>query len=211
MIKVVVFDDNNYRRESLGMLIGMDDGMKCTGTFPDCTNVIDDIKNAVPDVVLMDSDMPHVSGIEGTEIIKKNFPSVHILMQTVFDDNEKVFASICAGAEGYILKKSSPAQIIQAVKDVYNGDAAMTGTIAKQVLQAFREQKFFQTPANFNLTEKEKTILSGLVNGLSYKMIASENNISYHTVNSHIKKIYEKLHVNSVSEAVAKAIKERIV
>ncbi len=211
MIKVVVFDDNNYRRESLAMLIGMDDNMECTGTFPDCTNVISDIKNAAPDVVLMDIDMPDVSGIEGTEIIKKKFPSVHILMQTVFDDNEKVFASICAGAEGYILKKSSPAQIIQAVKDVYNGDAAMTGTIAKQVLQAFREQKFFQTPANFNLTEKEKMVLLGLVNGLSYKMIAGENNISYHTVNSHIKKIYEKLHVNSVSEAVAKAIKERIV
>ncbi len=211
MIKVVVFDDNNYRRESLEMLLGMTDNMQCTGTFPDCTNVVEAIKDAAPDVVLMDIDMPEINGIEGTKIIKTNFPSVHVLMQTVFDDNEKVFASICAGAEGYILKKSTPAQIIQAIQDVYNGDAAMTGTIAKQVLQAFREQKFFQTPANFNLTEKEKIILSGLVNGLSYKMIAHENNVSYHTVNSHVKKIYEKLHVNSVSEAVSKAIKEKIV
>jgi DNA-binding NarL/FixJ family response regulator len=211
MIKIAVFDDNNYRRESLDMLIGMTGNMQCTGTFPDCRHVIEDIQAAVPDVVLMDIDMPEITGIEGAEIIKKNFPSIHILMQTVFDDNAKVFASICAGAEGYILKKSTPAQIIQAIEDVYNGDAVMTGSIAKQVLRAFREQKFFQTPANFNLSEKEKIILSGLVNGLSYKMIAHENSISYHTVNSHIKKIYEKLHVNSVSEAVAKAIKEKIV
>ncbi len=211
MINVVIFDDNNYRRESLEMLLQMTGNIKCSGTFPDCINLAEDIKATNPDVVLMDIDMPEINGIEATEMIKKYFPSVHVLMQTVFDDNEKVFASICAGAEGYILKKSTPAQIIKAVEDVYNGDAAMTGSIAKQVLEAFRNQKFFQTPANFSLTNKEKIILSGLVNGLSYKMIAAENNISYHTVNSHVKKIYEKLHVHSVSEAVAKAIKEKIV
>lgn len=211
MIKVAVFDDNNFRRESLDMLISMADNMQCTGTYPDCTHVLEDVAKAEPDVVLMDIDMPEINGIKATEIIKSKHPSIRILMQTVFDDNEKVFASICAGAEGYILKKSTPAQIIKAIEDVYNGEAAMTGSIASKVLQAFREQKFFHTSTNFNLSEKEKLVLSGLVNGLSYKMIAAENNISYHTVNSHVKNIYSKLHVNSVSEAVTKAIKEKIV
>ena len=211
MIKVAVFDDNRFRRESLDMLINMTDNMQCTGTFPDCMHVLEDVKQSGPDVILMDIDMPEINGIKATEIIKQKHPSIHILMQTVFDDNEKVFASICAGAEGYILKKSTPPQIIKAIEDIYNGDAAMTGSVARKILEAFREQKFFQTPANFNLSEKEKTVLLGLVNGLSYKMIAAENNISYHTVNTHVKNIYAKLHVNSVAEAVAKAIKEKIV
>ncbi len=211
MIRVAVYDDNAYRCESLSVLINWTEGFSCVGTFPDCTSALEDIRQCSPDVVLMDINMPGISGIEGTEIIKKAFPQIAILIQTVFDDNEKVFASICAGASGYILKKSTPAQIIDAIRDIYEGGASMTSSIAKQVLLAFQQQKIFQIPANFNLSDREKEILNALVKGLSYKMIAAECNISFHTVNSHVKKIYEKLHVNSVAEAVAKAIREKIV
>lgn len=211
IITVVVFDDNEFRRESLSLLINGMGNMRCIGTFPDCSNVVSDIRLLQPQVVLMDIDMPHVDGIEGVKRIRKNFPDVQILMQTVFDDDEKIFASICAGASGYILKKSTPAQIIQAVEDVHNGGAAMTASVAKQVIRAFQQNVFIENNERIELSPREKEVLSCLVKGLSHKMIAAECFISIHTVNSHIKKIYEKLHVNSVAEAVAKALKQRLV
>ncbi|MBO9618557.1 MAG: response regulator transcription factor [Niabella sp.] len=211
-IKVAVFDDNAYRRESLNMLIDASPRMTCTGTFFDCSNVINDVRKAEPDVVLMDIDMPNVNGIEGVRIIKVNFPQVQILMQTVFEDDDKIFASICSGASGYILKKSPPAQLLQAIEDVYNGDAAMTASIAKKVLTAFQKNVFFEsnTPET-TLTIREKEILNLLVKGYSRKMVASACNLSIHTVNTHIKNVYEKLQVNSVSEAVVKALNQKLI
>ena len=144
MIKVAVFDDNELRRESLALLINATSDMVCTGTFPDCSNTVYDIRKADPQVVLMDIDMPVVNGIEGVRIIRNQFPQVQILMQTVFEDDEKIFASICAGASGYILKKSTPPQIIQAIEDVYNGGAAMTASVAKQVIRAFQQNTFIE-------------------------------------------------------------------
>lgn len=211
MIKIAVFDDNKFRRESLALLINSNDGMHCSGTFSDCSNVVNDIQADIPDVVLMDINMPNVDGIEGVKLISRHFPGVNILMQTVFDEDEKVFASICAGAAGYILKKSSPEQIIQAVKDVHTGGAAMTASVAKQVIEAFRQNTFIENNEKIELSKREKEVLSYLVKGLSHKMIASECQISYHTVNAHVKNIYEKLHVNSVAEAVAKALKQKLV
>lgn len=211
MIRVAIFDDNTERLDSLELLINHTDGMQCSGVFPDCNTVLHDVAKALPDVVLMDIDMPGITGIEGVKIIRDQYPQLPVLMQTVFDDNERVFASICAGASGYILKKSSPPQIVQAIKDVYEGGAAMSSSVAKQVLKAFQTQMVLHTPANFDLSEREKEILGWLVKGLSHKMIAEKCFISVHTVNTHVKNIYEKLHVRSVSEAVAKAIKEHIV
>ena len=210
-IKVAVFDDNAYRRESLCMLINSSPKMNCTGTFFDCSNVIADVRKSAPDVVLMDIDMPNVNGIEGVKLIRINFPKVQVLMQTVFEDDDKIFASICAGASGYILKKSSPAQLLQAIEDVHNGDAAMTASIAKKVLTAFQKNVFYENNQEISLTPREKEVLSYLVKGYSHKMVASACELSIHTVNTHIKKIYEKLHVNSKSEAVARAFKDRIL
>jgi len=210
-IRVAVFDDNELRRESLALLINGSPHMACTGTFPDCSNAIYDIRHAGPEVVLMDIDMPRVNGIEGVRIIRSEFPSVQVLMQTVFEDDEKIFASICAGASGYILKKSTPPQIIQAIEDVHNGGAAMTASVAKQVIRAFQQNTFIENNEKIELSGREKEILGFLVKGLSHKMIAATCNISYHTVNTHVKNIYGKLQVNSVAEAVVKALKQKLV
>ncbi|RYY49547.1 MAG: response regulator transcription factor [Chitinophagaceae bacterium] len=211
MIKVAVFDDSKERLDSLELLINHTDNLLCSGTFPNCNTVLEDLAASAPDVILMDIDMPGVNGIEAVKLLREENVQLPILMQTVFDDNERVFASICAGASGYILKKANPQQIVQAIQDVYEGGAAMSSSVAKQVLKAFQTQMVLQTPANFDLTEREKEILGCLVKGLSHKLIASELFISVHTVNTHIRNIYEKLHVRSVSAAVAKAIKEKIV
>lgn len=211
MINIAVFDDNKDRLDSLKILINNTEGLHCTGVFLNGTMVLEDVKTSKPDVVLMDIDMPGINGIEAVKILRESLPQLPILMQTVFDDNEKVFASICAGASGYILKKASPTQIVQAIHDVYQGGSAMSSSIAKQVLEAFQKQMILHTATNFSLTEREKEILAHLVQGLSHKLIAQERNISIHTVNTHIRNIYEKLHVHSVSAAVAKAIKEKIV
>jgi len=210
VIKVAVFDDNKPRRELLEMLLNSTEGMQCTGAFEDCREVMKNITQNVPDVVLMDIDMPYVNGIEGLQIIKKQFPQIRILMQTVFEDDEKIFAAICAGADGYILKKTPPAMLISAITETMSGGAPMTPSVARQVLQLFHN-KNRKSVVDFNLTDREAEILSMLVQGLSYKMIAEKCNVSYSTVNSHITHIYEKLHVKSGTEAVAKAIEQKIV
>ena len=210
MIKVAVFDDNKPRRELLQMLLNSTAGMECTGAFEDCRNVIKNIVQNIPDVVLMDIDMPHVNGIEGLQLIRKQFPEVKILMQTVFEDDDKIFTAICAGADGYILKKTPPAKLIDAISEAMGGGAPMTPTVARQVLQLFNNRNR-KSATDFNLTDREHEILSMLVQGLSYKMIADRCSVSYSTVNSHITHIYEKLHVKSGTEAVAKAIEQKIV
>jgi DNA-binding NarL/FixJ family response regulator len=210
MTKVAVFDDNKPRRELLEMLLNSTPGMECTGAFEDCRHVIQNIVKNIPDVALMDIDMPNVNGIEGLLLIKKQFPDVKILMQTVFEDDDKIFASICAGADGYILKKTPPAKLIDAINEVVSGGAPMTPTVARQVLQLFNNRNKKST-TDFNLTAREHEILAMLVQGLSYKMIANKCNVSYSTVNSHITHIYEKLHVKSGTEAVAKAIGQKLL
>lgn len=154
--------------------------------------------------------MPNVDGIHGVKIINHLFPNVKVIMQTVFEDDEKIFDALRYGASGYILKKTEPEKIIEAIYDVLSGGSPMTPSIATRVLSFFREKQK-QGTNDFGLTERETEILQNLVNGKSYKMIADAMNISYHTVNSHIKKIYDKLQVHSVSEAVSKALQEKII
>jgi DNA-binding NarL/FixJ family response regulator len=158
----------------------------------------------------MDIDMPVTNGVEGLKRIKLNFPSVEILMLTVFDDNEHIFECICNGASGYLLKKSSPAKIIDSLRDVCTGGAPMTASIARKVLQMFPKTSAASGDGD-SLSPREKDVLFHLVKGLSYKMIANELSIAHDTVRVHIKHIYEKLHVHTMTEAVAKAINERIV
>ena len=172
------------------------------GSFSHCLDVIENIQDTKPDVVIMDIDMPGMNGIEGVTQIHKNFPTLQILMLTVFDDDEKVFAAIRAGAGGYMLKNTEPANLLHAISEVYNGGAPMTPNIARKVLQQF-QTLLPGEKAEYNLSLREKEVLRLLVDGLSYKMIAGKLNITYDTVRAHMKKIYEKLHVASMTEAVA--------
>jgi DNA-binding NarL/FixJ family response regulator len=161
-----------------------------------------------PDVVLMDIEMPVMDGISGVRMIKKEFPEIRIIMQTVFEDEARIFASLQAGAEGYILKNASAEKIIESIREVHGGGASMTPSVALQVMKFFKQTK---SKEDYSLTQKEKEVLALLADGNSYKMVAGKMGITYSTVNSHIKKIYEKLHVHSLGEAVAMAIKNKIV
>ena len=211
MIRVIVFEDNMSLRTGLFHLINGSPGFECVGAFANCSNLMKNIREMQPDIVLMDIGMPGINGIEAVKIIREKYPDLKILMQTIFEENEKIFDSILAGANGYILKNTSSSQILEAIKDIYEGGAPMSPSIATKVLKMMGQP--VQSPKNetFNLSDREKEVLQLLVNGYSYKMIAAEMYISIDTVRSHIKKIYEKLHVNSKSEAVAKAFKDRIV
>ncbi|MBC8047537.1 MAG: response regulator transcription factor [Fimbriimonadaceae bacterium] len=209
-IRVAIFEDNNLLRESLFQLINGTDGFSAIGAFHDCRDILFNIKRVEPDVVLMDIQMPGITGIEGAKIIHDNFPEIKIIMQTVVEDEERIFASICNGASGYLLKNTSPVRLLEAIKDVYEGGAPMTPSIAQKVLLKFRHQSP-QINTDDNLTHREKEILECLVQGMSYKMVASSLAISIDTVRHHVRNIYEKLHVNSKSEAVVKALKGKIV
>jgi DNA-binding NarL/FixJ family response regulator len=209
-IRLVAFDDNINLRDSLTMLLEDAEGIDLIAFFSDCNNVLQDIEETRPDVVLMDIDMPGVNGIEGVKLIRSKFPNIQILMQTVFEDEDKVFAAIKAGAGGYILKNTKPANLIEAIHEVYNGGAPLTPIIARKVLKQFQDTPPPPAAEEYNLSPREKEVLALLVEGLSYKMIADRLFISYETVRSHMKKIYEKLHVTSMTEAVAKAINKNL-
>jgi two-component system nitrate/nitrite response regulator NarL len=212
MIKVIIYEDNLDLRESLVQLVNSNQDMQCVGAFGQCNHADKDALEFEPDVVLMDIDLPGLNGIGGLTLIRKVRPETQIIMLTVFDDNDRVFQSICAGANGYLLKKTSNEKIQDAIREVQNEGAPMTARIAKQVLQLFSHH-LPSTTSNqeYKLTKREYETLSWLVKGFSYKMIATEMEVSIDTVRAHIKKIYEKLHVHSMNEAVAKAIKQRIV
>ena len=210
-LRVTIFEDNRILREGLTQLIGGSPGFICAGAFANCSNLVNDIENTSPDVILMDIEMPGMNGIEAVKIVKSQFPNVKIMMETIFDENDKIFRSICNGAEGYILKNTAPVQLLSAIREIYEGGAPMTPSIASKVLKMFKKQPTENILEEFNLSDREKEILKCLVEGMSYKMIADACFISADTVNGHIKNIYKKLQVHSKGEAVAKAIKGRIV
>jgi DNA-binding NarL/FixJ family response regulator len=210
MIKVLLYEDNPQLREGLTMLISGSEGFEVMAAFKNCENVEGEVAAFEPDVILMDIDMPGVNGIEGLKRIRLVNDKVKILMLTVFDDNQNVFQAISNGANGYILKKTPPARLLEYIAEAATGGAPMTASIATQVLKMFASMNTRQGD-DYHLSEREKQVLQLLVDGYSYKMIAAEMFIAIDTVRSHIKKIYEKLQVNSKSEAVAKAFKDKIV
>ena len=208
MIKVIIYEDEINFRETLSILVNGTEGFELKGAYENCNDVSRQVTKLQPDVVLMDINMPGTNGLEGLSIIRGTAPQTHVLMFTVFDDNEKIFQAICNGASGYLLKKTPPAKILEAIHEVHNGGAPITSSIAKKILQMFPKTPARSTEID-KLATREQGILQLLMKGYSYKMIAAELNISIETVRTHIKRIYEKLHVHSASEAIAKIFPER--
>lgn len=213
-LRIAIFDDNKNIRESITLLLKMEKEFEVVGSFAHVLNCQDDIAECKPDIILMDIEMPGMSGIEAVKSIKKEFPHIQVLMQTVFEDDDRVFDSICAGASGYILKNFLNTKLIDSIKELQYGGSPMSPSIARKVLTKMQQIPEHVKPEevpDYHLTKREKEVLACMVNGLSYKMIADQLNIGYETVRSHVKKIYEKLHVASLTEMVAKAIHQRIV
>ncbi|MCU0324059.1 MAG: response regulator transcription factor [Spirosomaceae bacterium] len=210
VIKVALYEDNATLRTSLTHLLQSSEEFEFLGAYDSPINILENSRIATPDVILMDVDMPLMNGIDATRLLKENYPQVNILILTVFEDRDKLFSALQAGASGYLLKKSKIIEIIEAIHEIYNGGSPMTPAIARKVLEFFAQPKTIQNKEN-DLSERELDILKCLVNGDSYKMIAANCYISMGTVRSHINNIYKKLHVNSKSEAVVKALKEKIV
>ena len=211
MIKIVIFEDNHSRRTGLMLLLNSMENLKCVGAFSDCANVVEDIKRNMPDVVLMDINMPNVNGIEGLRLIKKHFPEVKVVMLTIFEEEDKILEAICAKADGYLLKQKSPMKLIEGIQEVMNGGAPMTPSVARKVLTLFNSPIKRKRVEPLNLTKREIEILGFLVEGYSYKMIADKCFVTYATVNKHVSNIYSKMQVNSVAKAVSRAIKEGLV
>ena len=209
-IKVTYYEDNSSLREGIAFLIQSTPQLELLSTFSNADTVKIDTEELNPDVILMDIDMPGINGIDATAIIKAVSPQTQVIMLTVFDNEEKIFNAIRNGASGYLLKHTSPAEIIESIFDVNKGGSPMTANVARKVLQYFQGQAKAHK-VDYHLSDRELDIVKGLVNGYSYKAIASDLYISIDTVRSHIRRIYEKLHVNSKTEAVLKAINEGLV
>ena len=210
-VRVAIFEDNKLVRDSFEAILNGTDGFICTGVFSSCNNLHNDMLKSKPDVVLMDIEMNGINGIEATQMIRQQFPEVKILIQTVFEEEDKIFAAVCAGASGYILKNDPPHKFIEAINEVYSGGAPISSAVAKKVLGFFANQNIILvSPGNedYHLSEREKEILHLMVQTFNYKAIAEKAFISYETVRTHVKNIYKKLHVTSRSEAVTKAIQQ---
>lgn len=213
MIRVAIFEDNKHLRETFQLLLNTTEGYACSGAWADGNEVVSRLNETTTDVVLMDIEMPGLSGIEATKVVKEHFPSIHVLIQTVFFNDEYIFHAICAGASGYILKSTSPDAYLEAIKDVHQGGSPMTPGIARRVLEILKSNASpAEQPKNdYLLTPQEKKVLQLLVTGRSYKMIAAELFVSLDTIKSHIRHIYAKLHVHSQAGAVSKALNEKLI
>jgi DNA-binding NarL/FixJ family response regulator len=208
-VKLLIYEDNSRLRQSLELLLGEGSGFEVLDAFPDCNDVEKQVRKLKPELVIMDIDMPGIGGIEGVKILKSNFPEVKVVMHTVFDDDNRIFECICAGADGYMLKNTSPIKLIQALQELADGGAPMSPFVAQKVFHHFRQAK--TDSEQFNLTTREKEVLELLVKGNSYKMIADKCFVSIDTIKKHLQNIYHKLHVSCGTEAVAKALQHKIV
>ena len=209
-VRVVIIEDLLEVREGLAVLIGGTNGFECTGRFRTMEDALAGIDASRPDVILTDIGLPGMNGIEGTRILSARYPAVPILALSVYGDDENVFDAICAGASGYLLKNTPPARLLEALTEVVAGGAPMSPEIARRVVTVFRD---FRPPerASYQLTPHETELLKLMVDGHHYKTAAHEMGISTNTVSFHLKHIYQKLQVHSKSEAVAKALRERLI
>jgi len=204
---IIIFEDNDRLRDSLAYLLKMN-GYNVVGDYNNCKDAPNIMRVYKPDVVLMDIDMPEKSGIAGVEMIKDTNPDIAVIMYTVFEDDERLFQCLCAGANGYLLKKTPPSMLFDAIQEVLEGGAPMSPAIAKKVLSSFHHRK---DSNKYDLSPREIEVLQWLTKGYSIKVIAAEMNLAFDTIRSHLKNIYSKLHVNCGKEAIAKALGERIV
>lgn len=210
VIKVALYEDSMTLRSSLSHLLQSSEEFDFLGAFENPGDILQNCSEYKPDVILMDIDMPIMNGIEAAALVKAKYPEINILILTIFEDRDKLFDALQAGASGYLLKNSRVVEIIEAIHEIYQGGSPMTPSIARKVLEFFSKPQDQPNPEE-RLSDRELDILKCLVSGDSYKMIAANCFISMGTVRSHINNIYKKLHVNSKSEAVVKALKERLV
>ena len=209
-IKVAIIEDLRQVREGLAMLINGTNGFSCVGSYRSMEAAIANLSRDLPDIVLTDIGLPGMDGIAGIKILREKFPGVPCLALTVYDDDERIFAALCAGAIGYLLKNTQPARLLDALREVRAGGAPMSPEVARRVITLFQN---FTPPhnADYHLTPQEKELLKMLTEGHSYKTAAYQLNISIHTVSFHLRNIYLKLQVHSKTEAVAKALRENLV
>jgi DNA-binding NarL/FixJ family response regulator len=210
VIEVAIVEDRREIRESLALLIGGTEGFKCIGSYRSMEEALDKLKAHQPHLLLSDIGLPGMSGIEGIAILKERYPDLLILMLTVYDDDERIFDAMCSGASGYLLKKTPPARLLDSLREVASGGAPMSPEVAKRVVALFREIRPPER-AEYELTPHETRLLKLLVQGHNYKTAATELGVTVHTVSFHLRSIYEKLQVHSKSEAVAKALQNRLV
>ncbi len=206
---ILIYEDNNLLRESIGRMIEQKKEFHLKGSFGNVMHVEEQVKALRPEVILMDIDMPGLSGIDAVTKIRSAGLNTLVMMLTVFDDNQHVFDAICAGASGYLLKKHLSSRLYDSIDELRNGGAPMSPSIAQMVISSMHRKPTKANP--YELTARESEVLVSLAKGNSYKLVAGEMAISIDTVRSHIKNVYEKLQVHSQSEAVAKAIHEKLI
>jgi DNA-binding NarL/FixJ family response regulator len=209
-IKVAIVEDEREIRESLALLVNGTDGYVCIGSYRSMEEALERIPRQVPHVVLSDIGLPGMNGIDGIRLLKERHPDLLVLMLTVYDDDERIFDAMCAGACGYLLKKTPPARLLESVKEVVQGGAPMSPEVARRVIALFRDVRP-PDRADYHLTPHEKRLLKLFVEGHNYKTAAAELQVSVNTVNFHVRSIYDKLQVHSRSEAVVKALVNRLV
>lgn len=210
MIKVAVIEDRREIRDGLAALINGTEGYSCTGTFRSMEHALAGIGASLPDVVLVDIGLPGMSGIEGTRLLKERYPALQFLVLTIYDDDERVFDALCAGACGYLLKRTAPARLLESLKELSEGGAPMSPEVARRVIRLFQEIRPSKH-ADHQLTPHQIRLLKFLADGHNYKTAAAELGVTVDTIAFHLRHIYEKLQVHSKSEAVAKALRDRII
>jgi DNA-binding NarL/FixJ family response regulator len=210
IIETIIVEDQRDLREGLQMIFNFTPGFKCLGAYRSMEECLARIRHQVPDVVLSDIGLPGMSGIEGIKILKEQFPDLIVLVLTVYDDNEKIFDALCAGASGYLLKQTEPVELLKCIKEAVAGGAPMSPEVAMRVIKLFREVRPPER-VEYDLTPHEVRLLKLLVDGHNYVTAAEELKISYNTIKFHVRNIYEKLQVHSKSEAVAIAMRDRLV
>lgn len=211
MISIVIVEDNAVFREGIAAFLNATEGFRCVKTFDKYETMLKEISAIKPDVLISDINLPGMSGIEGVKEVKKILPELKIIMLTIYEDDKKIFDAIVSGASGYLSKKTSPAKIIEAVKEVSEGGSPMNSEIAGKVIRLLRTKVKSNSETEIQLSEKEKLILESMAEGKTYKAVADELFISIHTVRYHIKNIYDKLHAHSQSEAIAIAYKKGLI